>query len=171
MNFARVVALSKLSTINATEQRIKEEQNDPIYTQVLAKPQTSNDSTSFGKAQFGQFSIDIWKIHDTEFNYSSRIQEGEIQEVSGNEDVDTPFWTKLMFGANVGEIRVIMMPHDGRYAKKSKKEIPSSHFVAFEIKLMKILKPNSTKKQPSTENEIKDVGHKGMELFSTNILT
>ena len=164
INFARVVALSKLSTTNAADYRIKESQPDPIFTQVLAKPQISNDSTSFRNGQLGEFCIDIWTIHDKDFNYSNHIQERNIQEVSASEDEDAPFWSKLMFGANVGELRVFIMPHNGRYVKKSKKEV--SQFVAFEIKLMKILKLNSAKINPRTENENEEVGHKGIQLSS-----
>ena len=69
-----------------------------------------------------------------------------------------------MFRANVGEMKVLIMPHNGQYIKKSKKENPTCKFVAFEIKLMKILRPNQTKKAAKTGNDIQNIEEKGIKI-------
>ena len=132
---------------------------------MLAKPQVANDSNSFGTSQLGQFSVDVWTIQDESFTYSDHLEEEQIQEVSGSEDEeDSPFWKKFMIKANVGEIKVLIMPHNGRYIKKSKKENRSSHYIAFEIKLMKISTSNQTKKVSKAKNDSKSIEHKGMYI-------
>ena len=69
-----------------------------------------------------------------------------------------------MFRANVGEMKVLIMPHNGQYIKKSKKENPTCQFVAFEIKLMKISTSNKTKKVSKAKNDSKNEEHKGMYI-------
>ena len=164
IKFARIIALSKLATIHADDQKVKESQNEPICSQVLAKPQVPNDSNSFGTYQLGHFSVDIWTIHDESLTYSNHLEEEQIQEVSGGEEEDSPFWKKFMINANVGETKVLIMPHNGRYTKKSKKENPVSHYVAFEIKLLKISALNQTEKVSKAKNNSKNIEHEGMYI-------
>ena len=131
----------------------------------MAKPQVGNNSNHFGTSQLGQFSVDIWTIQDENFTYSDHLEEEQIQEISGGEDEeDSPFWKKFMIKANVGEIKVLIMPHNGRYIKKSKKENPTSHYVAFEIKLMKISTSNQSKKVTKEKNDSKILEHKGIYI-------
>ena len=147
------------------EQRTKGPECDPICTQILAKPQVSNDSNAFGITQFGQFSVDMWTIHDENFTYHTHLEEEQIHKVSGGEDEGTPFWTKFMIGANAGERRVVIMPNNDQYVQNSKKESLASKFVAFEVKLMKILPPNQTKKSSGIKTESKNVDSKGLIIM------
>merc|ERR1719367_1065412 len=65
-----------------------------------------------------------------------------------------------MIGANAGERRVVIMPNNDQYVQNSKKESLASQFVAFEVKLMKILPPNQTKKSSGIKTESKNVDSK-----------
>ena len=158
-DFARMIALSKLSSTNPASFSTNESYNNPIITQVLNKLQGSTSSTSseeFQNNQKGKFSMDAWIISETDFSYTKHIVQNKILEAT---DGNNPGWKPFMVGAKVGQLKLLLVRNNGRFIETMKQgdEIPL--FLALEIKLLGMLpfepiKKNSHTRQENTKHEL-----------------
>ena len=150
-----MIALSKLASINPASHSTKESFNDPIITQALNKPQghTSANTNEFRSNQIGKFSLDAWKISETDFSYSKHIVQNKLVEAIDGLEGNNPAWTTFMVGVKVGQIKLILVRNNGRFVETMKQGNEIPFFLALEIKVLETLPLESVKKQPNTRQQ------------------
>ena len=136
--FARIISVAKLAATNI--QSNSSNVSVPTITQLIKKSKTSissiNNNISFENNQTGRFSLDIWLIDDFDFSYKTHLIQNKIEKAVGD---NSKFgWNKFMIGAKVGETKLFLIPNDGTFTKKLKKEHLISNFIALEIQLLEI---------------------------------